>query len=59
MKIAQHPIDAGVADSYTPTSAEVDEALVHRKAMLRDDVFVCKCGQIIADPRDPEQMRIH
>ena len=25
----------------------------------RDDVFVCKCGEVIADPFDPEQMRIH
>jgi HK97 family phage major capsid protein len=26
-------IDADVADNYAPTSAEIDEALVHRKAM--------------------------
>ena len=25
----------------------------------RDDVFVCRCGEVIADPFDPEQMRIH
>jgi HK97 family phage major capsid protein len=26
-------IDAGVADNYVPSSSEVDEALIHRKAM--------------------------
>ena len=31
----------------------------HDATAQADDVFICRCGEIIADPFDPEQMRIH